>query len=115
VADLKSCGLTDAQINALPLAPADALPFDEPSAALGILYVIEGSTLGGQVIAKRIREKLNLTPDLGGHYFSSYGANVMPTWRETKAVLDAPPIAVDADRVIHGAELTFEFLSTWLA
>lgn len=113
-ADLEACGQSAEQIDALPVIPRDALAFADPSAALGILYVIEGSTLGGQIIAKRVRYQVGLTPHAGASYFSSYGANVMPMWRETKQVLDAPPFEVANEAVINGAKATFDFLAKWL-
>jgi heme oxygenase (biliverdin-IX-beta and delta-forming) len=39
-----------------------------PARALGVLYVIEGSTLGGQVIARRIAEALHIGPQDGAGF-----------------------------------------------
>lgn len=113
-ADLHACGLTADQIAALPTVPDAALPFADRSAALGILYVIEGSTLGGQHVAKTVATRLGLSPDRGTAYFSSYGPDVGRFWRETKAQLDAPPFAADSEAVIAGAIAAFDYLGTWL-
>ena len=112
--DLRACGRSAADIAALPAVPDNALPFTDRVAALGILYVVEGSTLGGQYVAKNIRDRLGLTPDHGIAYFSSYGADVGRRWRETKGLLDAPPFVADAEAVVAGAMATFEYLRTWL-
>lgn len=50
-------------------------------AAIGCLYVLEGSTLGGQVISKRFRETLGVTPENGGRFFNGYGAETGQRWR----------------------------------
>ncbi|MGC4030749.1 MAG: biliverdin-producing heme oxygenase [Tepidisphaeraceae bacterium] len=82
--------------------------------ALGVLYVIEGSTLGGQHVAKTVHARLGLTPENGIAYFSSYGANVGVRWRETKTVLNAWS-QTDSDQVVTSANAAFEALTRWLA
>jgi len=57
--------------------------------ALGMLYVMEGSTLGGQVIARSLSRSLGLTETHGAAYFHSYGSAVVPRWQETQAALNA--------------------------
>ena len=57
--------------------------------ALGMLYVMEGSTLGGQVIARCLSQSLGLTESHGVAYFHSYGSAVVPRWQETQAALNA--------------------------
>jgi heme oxygenase len=38
-------------------------------AALGVLYVLEGSALGGRVIGKALRHSLDMQPGSGGNFF----------------------------------------------
>ena len=114
-ADLLACERTAEQIDALQSFPANLIDWKDRSKALGTLYVIEGSTLGGQHVAKFIKQHLGLTPEHGVAYFSSYGPDVGVRWRETKAVLDTPPFPIDADAVVAGAIATFDYLSGWLA
>ena len=113
-ADLKVCGRSPARIAALPAVPIDALPWHDKSGALGVLYVIEGSTLGGKHVAKFVTGRLPLTAEHGVAYFSSYGDQTGVRWRETKAVLDAPPFAANEERVIAAAVATFDYLASWL-
>ena len=113
-ADLRACGATGDQIAALPAVPETALPFADRPRALGILYVVEGSTLGGQHVARFVAGHLNLSPGHGTAYFASYGPDVGRRWRETKALLDAPPFAADPDAVIAGATAAFDYLGAWL-
>lgn len=113
-ADLTALGRTPAAVAALPAVPPNALPWNTLAGAMGVLYVAEGSTLGGQHVAKTVHAKVGLTPDHGVTYFSSYGPTVGVRWRETKAVLDAQPDAL-ADEIVAGANATFDYLTTWLA
>ena len=56
--------------------------------ALGRLYVLEGSALGGRIIAGRARA--NLGEDLPISFFASAGrTNLTSDWRELRAALDA--------------------------
>ena len=58
------------------------------AAGWGAAYVLEGSSLGGQVIARAVRERLGLTPETGASYFGR-GAVRRATWPEFKARLNA--------------------------
>jgi heme oxygenase (biliverdin-IX-beta and delta-forming) len=113
-ADLHALGRGDADLAALPTLPAAALPLADPAAALGVLYVVEGSTLGGQHVAKAVACHTGLTPDRGLAYFASYGPDVGRRWRETKALLDAPPLPADPAAVVAGAVAAFDLLHDWL-
>jgi heme oxygenase len=73
--------------------PAQQVPAlgESPAAFLGAMYVIEGSTLGGQHIARHIEPLLNLSADGGTAYFRGYGEHTGEQWREFKAALAAVP------------------------
>lgn len=47
----------------------------------GCLYVVEGSTLGGQLILRHLRRTLDLGPGNGASFFASYGPEVGSMWR----------------------------------
>lgn len=79
-ADLRSL---DISATAVRLAPYRKVPdVSEVAKAFGAAYVIEGSTLGGQIISRHIREHLGITPDTGAAFFSSYGSAVGSMWKE---------------------------------
>ncbi|MFC4454156.1 biliverdin-producing heme oxygenase [Deinococcus sonorensis] len=69
--------------------PAAALP-ELPSVAhaLGCLYVLEGSTLGGQLIGRHLSRQLQLTAEHGAAFFNSYGVRVGPMWKAFGQVLE---------------------------
>lgn len=49
----------------------------------GCLYVLEGATLGGQMIAKRLRLTLGLKVETALQFFDAYGDNTVTRWRNT--------------------------------
>lgn len=70
-------------------------------ALLGALYVLEGATQGGRVIAPRLAQVLKLGPDRGARYFHLYEQK---QWRYFKAMLEncaggADPLVVAASAV----------------
>lgn len=108
------------------LASLDRPPMDFPSgptpdwiqdkaSAMGTFYVIEGSTLGGQVIARHIASRLDLSPDHGLAFFSSYADAIGQRWKETRQALLRFSEQSDADEaMIIAARKTFLSLTAWL-
>lgn len=80
------------------------------ASAFGSIYVMEGATLGGQVITRQLKQNLGITPDSGGAFFNSYGANVGPMWKEFGAAVTAfAERQKDADdEIIQAAKDTFD-------
>ena len=48
--------------------------------AIGCLYVLEGATLGGQIISRHLA-KLGIGPENGCLFFSGYGAKTGEMWK----------------------------------
>ena len=111
--DLKALGRSDAQIEALPSCPTAAELAASPLGGLGSLYVIEGSALGGQVIARALAQT-SWAPSGGLRYFNPGGAETGARWRAFKAVLDRVADPEDWPGVIIGATATFDTLRGWL-
>lgn len=65
-----------------------SLNLDSKAKVLGMIYVVEGSTLGGRVIAKHLAKKLGLNAMNGAAYFHNYGSAVASRWLETQALLN---------------------------
>jgi len=77
--------------------------------ALGVLYVLEGSTLGGQLILRTVARELGLDGEHGGSYFHGHGARTGTMWKDLKARADAW-CGTDEVRFAHalaGAERAF--------
>lgn len=81
--------------------------------AMGSLYVIEGSTLGGRVIERWLQDAAWL-PKGGLVYFSSYGADVGRMWRSFQEKLVGVAASSSSGEMICAANVTFERLHSWL-
>lgn len=77
--------------------------------AFGILYVMEGSTLGGNVIAKQLSNHPDFK-DLSFSYFRCYGENTGSLWKNFKHVLDQEITDEKHQDCISGAEKAYHFL-----
>jgi len=110
-ADLAALGLSPDAVRALPWCPLPALR--DASEALGSLYVMEGSTLGGRVILRHVGNRLGLDGNAGCAYFAGYGTATSPMWRSFLLRLDAADM-LDAGRIAAGASATFRCLGEWL-
>ncbi|MBA2965556.1 MULTISPECIES: biliverdin-producing heme oxygenase [Ramlibacter] len=98
----------------LPALPwlARVPPLAGPAEALGSLYVLEGSALGGQVIAAQVQRHLGLRPEHGLAYFHGGGAGTAARWRAFQRLLAD---ALDADPAgqagaVRAAVATFDGL-----
>jgi len=112
--DLAALGATAACIDALRHCPKIPSTLDEAS-AFGSLYVLEGATLGGQVLLPIVEQRLQLTREAGASYLGSYGAHVPAMWQRFCAAVedwctDGARRAVAA----AAAVATFESLEEWL-
>jgi heme oxygenase (biliverdin-IX-beta and delta-forming) len=105
--DLLNLGFSRHDIDALPLCP-DAAPVGGYAEAMGSLYVLEGSTLGGQVISRKLREA---GWPRGLAYFDPYGPQLGAFWRAFKGRAEA---VGDAAAMARQAENTFVALRRWL-
>ena len=74
-----------------------------PAKAFGTLYVMEGATLGGQVINRHLKEHLGLTPENGGVFFNGYGQMTGPMWKAFGASIEAFAASANADDEIVAA------------
>ncbi|GAB3348931.1 biliverdin-producing heme oxygenase [Modestobacter lapidis] len=106
-----------AALGAAPAGPGDApdLPaVPDTDAALGRLYVLEGSTLGGVFIDRH----LATLPQLAGtgtlRAFSPYGGRAGAMWHAYRAATRAHvATGGDADRLVAAAQQTFTALAAW--
>ena len=99
------------------LARCQHLPrLDSVAEVLGCLYVIEGASLGGQIIAKHLKANLGLTPETGASFFSGYGASTGDYWLAFKTLLTEVATTLDQDdQIVRSAKSTFQTLGDWLS
>ena len=110
--DLRALGRASDQIAGLPRC-TDLPLSPTPSHALGTLYVLEGATLGGQVIARNLRAALGLGPTNGAAFFDGYGGETRLMWKGFSEHVDRAA-ALDVDALVASAVDTFEKLRVWL-
>lgn len=99
--------------------PDDVMPnapftLATPSAAWGALYVVEGSTLGGQHILRSLQSselvrRHGLTSENGLAYFTGYGDRTATMWRQFLTALGDADAVDPGERgaIIHAAQATF--------
>lgn len=101
-----------------PRAPQTSFTLFNASAAFGAVYVVEGATLGGQVIARQVIPALAISPENGCRFFTGYGADTGERWRETRDAIAAhlaSAAAPDAAaEIVAGARMTFSLISAAL-
>lgn len=83
--------------------------------ALGAMYVMEGSTLGGKTISKMIAQALPGRAEHALSFYESYGDNSPMMWDKFKAGLNEQvTYLIEQQRVIDSANETFLKFSEWI-
>lgn len=84
--------------------------------ALDYLYVVEGSTLGGQLISRHLQQHLPVLQEAGCQFFQRYGRQAGPMWRAfghfVTTYIATYPTAEDP--LVATACATFQQLQHWL-
>jgi heme oxygenase len=112
--DLLALGEAAASVQCLPqcrdLPALETLP-----QLLGCLYVVEGATLGGQIISRHLQATLGLTASTGAGFFSGYGPLTGSHWKAFCTELTSLSVRCGSDdAVIASANETFATLDRWL-
>ena len=81
---------------------------------IGTMYVLEGSTLGGQFIARSIEEQFDFKEGRGYSFFRSYGGQVGSMWREFREFAQRNVAEDETERAVAAADQTFLNIHTWL-
>jgi heme oxygenase len=97
----------------LPLCPT--LPsLDGSEQVVGCLYVLEGASLGAQIISRHLREAQGITPENGGAFFHAYGAETGRMWKNFgTAATEFADHSATPELIIAAACETFECLEAW--
>ncbi|WP_298707752.1 biliverdin-producing heme oxygenase [Chitinophaga sp.] len=82
--DIAAMGGTLTATDLRPAVP----PISGRAAALGAAYVLEGSTLGGIIIAGMISSQLQMQAGKGFSFFNGYGASTGEMWKKFREYLD---------------------------
>ncbi|MEM9950238.1 MAG: biliverdin-producing heme oxygenase [Chloroflexota bacterium] len=100
------------QLGSLPQKTTQSeQPLHSKAEAIGALYVLEGATLGGQVILRTLKQQL---PQYKHRFFSGYGKQTAQRWRLFLAYLSQIETTIDAASVVDSANNTFQALDDWM-
>ncbi len=113
VRDLEALGLKSDDIIRLPQC-RPLMPLPAPEAVLGSMYVVEGSTLGGAIIARDVKNRLGLDAETGCAYFRSYGRDIAAMGVSFGAVLRQASAPEVDDVIVESAQTTFVVMHDWL-
>lgn len=113
-ADLGTLGASLSCIERLPRC-ARLPDCTSGEAALGVWYVFEGATLGGQTLLPVVTGRLGVTAREGARYLASYGADIALMWQRFSAAVE---VRCDSESrrsaAAAAAVATFEALESWL-
>jgi heme oxygenase len=99
----------------LDTVPRADVPVPESEAEwIGTLYVLEGSTLGGQYIARSIEQQFGLRDGRGYSFFRSYGDQVGSMWRSFRTFAQDSVSENETERAVSAADHTFSTIHQWL-
>ena len=107
--DLAWFGVTERDDSRPRLPEINGLP-----SLLGAMYVMEGSTLGGQLIARHLEMKLDLSEGRGYAYFRGHGAQTGPMWKEFCEMLTTRIDDDQTDAVVASAKRMFAAFGGWM-
>lgn len=105
--------LIEKDLSELHLTPNEIYPIhslENREEAFGALYVIEGSMLGGMVIAKQLKKYTELE-FANFNYFGHYGNDIGPIWKEFVEYLNQEIIEIEAQKAtLNGAIKAYKYL-----
>jgi len=112
-ADLVTLGVDEpdalTMCETLPALPSLATAF-------GALYVLEGASLGGQIISRHVAKQFGYTATHGARFFNGYGARTGEMWMTFRRAVDAyGGDPGPQHEMIAGALATFVAFRQWCA
>ena len=77
--------------------------------ALGVMYVLEGSKLGGKIISRQLEKSMGVLPTLGGSFFA---AGAIEDWKNFQSACEnyVAQHPDKADTIIESAKATFRWI-----
>ena len=115
--DLNRMGIGEGEINQLPLwQPKNYV--NSLAECLGVWYVLEGSTLGGQFISQHLGKHFGDSAFGFLHFHQGYRNETRQYWANFCEILSEcipPEDEENAIKAITAAKLTFNYLAGWMA
>lgn len=100
-------------LNNLNIQTKDENPIhnlENEAEAFGALYVMEGSTLGGNVIAKQLKKNPEFE-NVEFNYFGVYGEKTGSYWQEFKSIIDENITEENYEACLTGAKKAYQLLT----
>lgn len=85
------------------------------AAAVGSLYVLEGATLGGRIIARHLHRTLGLDAASGAAFFCGRSDDTGALWRAFGRFAERTVSPAEADAAVAAAAATFDTMNRWLS
>jgi len=112
--DLATVGVRPEELRLLPLPQSPRL--HSIAAALGAVYVVEGSAKGARAILPRIAASLGFDARQGASFFAGFGRETAALWHGCLAAINAiDPNSAEADQSVEAAKATFAMFRRGLA
>jgi heme oxygenase len=112
--DLRCLGCESEHLASLPMC-ARLPALRAYSHAVGCAYVLEGATLGGQIIARQLCRVLEGTGDECMSFYRTYGRETASMWSSFLAFLHAHTWTnEEIEQAVVAARETFECMEHWL-
>lgn len=105
-ADLLLFGIDPLADEYLPRHAPTPFVISNAAQLAGWLYAIEGSTLGGQVIARHVAKNLGLTSADGARFFNGYGQETAERWNVFEGFLQCVCVDEGSQRQACDAAVT---------
>jgi len=94
-----------------PIASPRVLP-DGLAARVGWAYVLEGATLGGRVLYRRLAPRWSLTPERGGAFLAGHGDRTGEMWRAFVEALNRTAFTAEEKKAcVAGAAQAFSAIA----
>ncbi|MGV6393332.1 biliverdin-producing heme oxygenase [Pseudomonas caspiana] len=111
--DLLALGMTAGEVQALAQCP-DLPDIQTHAQLMGALYVVEGATLGGQILRRIARDKLGIHEGTGGKFLDVYGSDTGRMWKAYLEQLAQVAAPAERHQVVSSALGIFVCFERWL-
>ena len=112
--DMLALGVSAHDVASLPRCE-DLPTLESLDAGIGCLYVLEGSTLGGKLIARQVASRFGLSKKNGSAFFEGYGERTGTMWMQFCSAVrlqDESPYGRGAK--LEAAKSTFKSIESWM-
>ena len=114
--DLRALGVKRADFEHLPLC-FKLPPLDSYAARMGVFYVLEGATLGGELIRRQLLEHFGVEISPALNFYGCYGDEAGAEWRAFRNFMTDyfDGCQQSIDDAVSSANAAFTCLEEWLA